>query len=91
MWASDGCAGQACRDPAVEQALWSGLHMLGSWVQPVGRALLHGGQLRALGGGGPRRSRVGPWEMLEGGSCSSSIVPGGQELSRTQQERGGLF
>lgn len=42
---------------------------------------------RAVGGapGG------GSWEMLWGGSCSISIVPGGQELSRTQQESGGPF
>lgn len=91
MWPSEGCTGRSCRVPAVEQASWSGLHMLGSWVQPVGVAPLHGGQLGAQGGGGPRWSRVGPWEMLEGGSCSSSIVPGGQELSRTQQESGGPF
>lgn len=91
MWPPEGCAGRSCRAPAVEQASWSGLHMLGSWVQPVGVAPLHGGQLGAQGGGGPRGSGVGPWEMLEGGSCSTSIVPGGQELSRTQQESGGPF
>lgn len=91
MRPSEGCAGHSCRVPAVEQASWSGLHMLGSWVQPVSVAPLHGGQLGAHGGGGPRGSGVGPWEILEGGSCSTSIVPGGQELSRTQQESGGPF
>lgn len=68
------------------KASGSGLHMPGSGVQAVSRAPAHGGQLGGtwgvagvfLGGGG-------------GGSCSTSIVPGGQELSRTQQESGGPF
>ena len=48
------------------------------------------GTWRAVGGhvGGWRGCS---WVVVVGGSCSTSIVPGGQELSRTQQESGGPF
>ncbi|KAK5894488.1 hypothetical protein CesoFtcFv8_011173 [Champsocephalus esox] len=57
--------------------------MLGSGVQAVSVAPAHGGQLGGTWGGGSG--------VVVGGSRSTSIVPGGQELSRTQQERGGPF
>lgn len=84
-WSS---AAHSSRVPAVEhigeQAFWSGPHMLRSGVQAVSVALAHGGQL-----GGTWRGGGSWWWGV--GSCSTSIVPGGQELSRTQQESGGAF
>lgn len=85
-WSS---AAGSSRAPAVEhvgeQTSWSGLHMLRSGVQAVSVTPVHGGQ---LGGTWEVGSVHGRWG---GGSCSTSIVPGGQELSRTQQESGGPF
>lgn len=67
------------------QPSWSGLHMLRSGVQTVSIAPVQGGQLGGTWEAGWVLGRC--WE----GSWSTSIVPGGQELSRTQQESGGPF
>lgn len=59
----------------------------GVWGPGCHVAPAHGGQLggTSVGGG------VLGWWWWWWGSRSTSIVPGGQELSKTQQERGGPF
>ena len=84
-------AAHSSRAPAVEhigeQVLWVWPPYAGVWGPGCQRS---SGTWRAVGGarGGWRGCS---WVVVVGGSCSTSIVPGGQELSRTQQESGGPF